>query len=437
MQVIFLIIILCIGCLIIRKKGIDRFYLYLFGVIFIPSVIPLPFNGLPAHRFFAICFIVSILWHDRKNFKSHIPLLFISILLLISHFFTGYFDDRLSSYSKFWKPLINFINTFFLLYLGYFTIITTCVEWKVFCRKMSNVLIVVCLYGIMTFILRVDPYAELILKIFNINSDFTPIYSGDRIRTCSFLFNSHIFAYFCSVWILFYIYFSFKRKLFNKEKITFLLLICCLIISGSRSSLLSVALGGLFFIFFAVNISKTVRYVLIVSVLFIPLSQTTLVQEKLSFITDIFKDDGGKTSGSNISMREQQLEISLMLYSRNPIWGNGFDYFGEVLSTNHDESNSDLKGLLGAESYYFILLIERGLVQIVLIVLFFMQLTLFLLKRKTINPLEYSLGLSLLLAFIFVSLITGNTSKWEYIFPLLGLLLCFPNIKYISTYEKN
>lgn len=71
---------------------------------------------------------------------------------------------------------------------------------------------------------------------------------------------------------------------------------------------------------------------------------------------DAFQDDGGETGGSNVAMRLQQLSFSWDLFLQSPWFGNGFNYFWEYIKVKDNYLSSML---LGAESYIFILLIER------------------------------------------------------------------------------
>lgn len=430
MKIVFLIILVLLGVYILRKKGEERLYIFLVGILFFPSVLPIPSKGLPSHRFLDVCFLLSIWIHNRKSITYHIPLATISILLLISHLCTGYFDDRISLFSKIWKPIINYINTFLLLYLGYFTSISNR-DWNTLLNKISVLINIVCLYGLFTLAIKTDIYANLVSEISGSISDFSPT-NPARTRIGSFLFVSHIFAYFCCVWTIIFVYMSLHRKLQKKYIYTLILLSVCLLLSGSRSSLLATFLGIILLIVLTKPLSKILKYTCIGFIFCLPLTQISSVQKKMSFLSDMFQEGGGKTGGSSLSMREQQLDISLYFFNKSPIWGNGFDYFGEVLSDNTTASNSEAKGLLGAESYYFILLIDRGAVQIVLIFLFFLLLTYYFISNKKEFPKENSLALSLLVSFIFVSMVTGNTSKWEYVFPIIGIFLNKNNIKQIS-----
>lgn len=51
----------------------------------------------------------------------------------------------------------------------------------------------------------------------------------------------------------------------------------------------------------------------------------------VSQFTDAFREDGGTSGGSNVTMRLQQLAFSWDLFLKNPIFGNGFNYFGMKL----------------------------------------------------------------------------------------------------------
>lgn len=132
---------------------------------------------------------------------------------------------------------------------------------------------------------------------------------------------------------------------------------------------------------------------------------------------DAFQDDGGETGGSNIAMRLQQLSFSWDLFLQSPWFGNGFNYFWEYIKVKDNYLSSML---LGAESYIFILLIERGGILIVLILLYFISLIRYFIQCRT---LESYFALSLLVAFLVNSIVTGNLYKWIFVMPLIGYYL--------------
>ena len=126
------------------------------------------------------------------------------------------------------------------------------------------------------------------------------------------------------------------------------LLVVCLLFTGTRSVYLSFVVGLLVFY---KKIQKYLVYVLaLIPVALILLSMS-------SFIMDIVGSfaDTQNVEGSNSEMREEQLVISLVYWLQNPIFGNGPTY----TFTTVKEADA---GIQGAESIWFVLLIEYGIV---------------------------------------------------------------------------
>ena len=425
MQLIFLIIVLLIGFSLIKeKRDYNRFIIYYLSIIFVPFAITYPTPGLYSHRFFSICFLVSLLYHNKIKNIHALPCFLFLLIILISHYLTAFHDNRISTFHKFWKPTIIYFESFGLIILGYYTNFKN-YDWKNFKKLIINITIIVCCYAIFTFIIKYDPILSILKNYFNSeNADFYP--SGDRIRITSFFFNSHINGFFCSIIsvIIFYIYLKegFKGK---KIKIATLALIINLILSGSRSSIVGAILGICILVLVGLKLKKQISIISVVLVGLLLLSQTSFFQEQISSIYDMFSEDGGSTGGSSLGMRTKQLEISLEILAENSFWGNGFDYLNEIIAQDNIYRES---GLHGAESYIFLLLIERGIFQTICIGIYFIMLYRHINKeRKNLN-LENTLNISLLSVFLFNSIVTGNGYKWTFIMPLIGLLLNNNNI---------
>lgn len=425
--VLFLLIYLAYK--IVRYKDYERFKFAFLGLIFLPSITPVPSAGLDAHRFILFSFFVSLFVHHEIKKVYRIPLAGILLLLLISGFMTGYMDSRISAFSKFWKPLSRFVVEFGLIYIGYCSFLTHRTALKTE-RLLVRVALICGVYGLLTLIVRTDIYSLLMSSVVGEDfGDFSPTFSS-RLRICSFLMNSHIFGSFCCCMGLFLLYLQVKRGLEQTEKITFALMLICILLAGSRSAMVGFVIGGLVFVLLEARSKKIVRHLTLVAIASLVALQIPMIKEKVNSITSLFNPNAEQIGGSTIDGRENQYEVSLLIFSQNPIWGNGYDYWGEVAATDEYWKK---EGIYGAESYIFILLIERGLVQIVIISVFFVLLMLLFLVRCKQAKLENTIALSLLVSFLAISVMTGNTGKWPLFLPLLGLFLNTDNVEYFKN----
>ena len=435
MNIVFFFIVLLIGFLILKNRNdYKRLKIYLIGIVFVPFAITYPTTGLYSHRFFTVCFFASLLFHKKNGkqlflFPCIIPFLF----LAISHYCTAFFDFRISLFHKIWKPTIIFIESFGLLLLGYFTVLKV-KDWEKLKLLFFNIFAITTLYALITFIIKSDPFSLLITSYFpNENGDFNPDI-GQRLRITSFFYNSHIYGFFCSISIIIVFYYMIiKRDKSRYEICTFILLIINVLLSGSRSSILGAGIGIIIMVVLITKLKRTIIIGLFVCFILISIFQMPYMQNKFSFIHDMFSIDGGNTGGSNLGMRALQLDISLYIFSFNPIWGNGMDYLNEVIAKDDTYRNA---GLLGAESYLFLLLIERGIIQIICILIYFTSLFTYFKRRLSIHRQEYALAIALLVVFIFNSIVTGNGYKWSFVMPIIGLFLNRQNVDALATLKK-
>ena len=358
------------------------------------------------------------------------PLIVLLLFMLASYYMTGIMDDRISLFSKFYKPTITFLRQYGILMIGFCTPMTV-KDWNNFFRLLNKVVIVLTFYGLLTLLIGEDPVSMMVADAIGIrHQGFFPV-SSARVRICSFMFDSFLYGFFNCVICVLYTYLYFKRGLSSLERVALLCGVASVLLSGSRSMLAGMMIGVAVIVLWGLKSSR-IATVALLAVISVPLLlQVPSVRGKISFFTDVVELDGGNTGGSSLDMREIQLEISLAYYEKKPIWGNGFDYYAEVLKS--DEILIRKEGLYGAESYLFHLLIDRGLVEIILITSYVLLslLYMFVVLRPRYK-LESSLAASLYVTFIAVSLMTGNYGMWIFCMPLIGIMYNQYNVKALA-----
>lgn len=431
MYYIVFAIVLILGIQIIKNTGFLRFKYFLIAILTISFLIPIPTSGVTTHRFFTLCYFLSIIYHREFYKIKRFPLIIPLSLIAFSFLLTGINDSRISTINRIWRPFIYFITSYGLLLVG-FTSKVSQKDWSKLINLLSNITIIICGYGILTFLFKKDPYHDFVLQgISSAMADFS--IGGERTRISSLIGNSHVFAYFCCVLIVLYTYFYLRKALDKKGKIALLLAAISLVVSGNRSSLLAMILSISVLCLISLKAKRFIKTILITAIVLIPIVQMPIVQERIGTISSIFSSDADETEGSSIEMRNIQFANSLIYFEQSPIWGNGFDYYGEVLGKDENVIKNEL---YGAESYVFFLLIEDGLVQIVCIVLFVILLICYIMKSYKNKKKEKGLLLALFLSFIFVSIVTGNGNKWQFVFPIIGCLLSNYNLVEIGKIKE-
>ena len=406
MYVVLTVLTILFSLFLVITDWEKRFLLFIISITFLPYGFEIT-NKLLAPRILLISFFISVIIRYKEYYCKYIPCKKYFIIVAISYALTGFFDQRVSLLGGFSKFLVAFMETFGALLLGFASYKGPVRNSK--SRIMSCILILsllVSLYSFLCYVINADP--------FSISIGDTDSMTDDRQRIASFFFNSHMAGFAISIYIILLLYYKQEYKFSFLQNMIIIFMFIALLLTKSRSSLLDLIAGCLILYGKYIFLSRNrIKYIILGLCSFLFL-YSIIGPLMISSFSDAFQQDGGETGGSNIIMRLQQLFFSYELFLRNPVFGNGFNYFWENIK-NHDNYLSSM--LLGAESYIFILLIERGAIQIVTIFIYFVSLFCFLSKKKL--P-ESNLCIALLTAFLVNSILTGNTYKWIFIMPFIG-----------------
>lgn len=413
-----LLSVLCVlfAVMIMAKDKQSRFLIFLVGITFLPYGFEIS-SKLLAPRILVVAFLVSVMLRGKEiHLASKFPSLLLFSLVLVAHLLTAIFDARLSLGPGIAKAFVAFLETFGGLLLGYVSFSPNNNNRRLL-KCLVSLSFIVGVYSLFCFVIKADPVSAAIGGTDSMNDG--------RYRVASFFFNSHIAGFAMSVYVILLLFLRQKYKFTAFQNMVMVLMFVALLLTKSRSSLLDLASGCLVFysaVFF--QSTKKMQYIgaglVVLLVLYITIGQMVLSQ-----FSDAFKDEGGETGGSNMAMRMQQLAFSWDLFWQSPWFGNGINYFWEYIKVKDNYLSSML---LGAESYIFILLIERGAIQIVCIFLYFVSLYRFFIKRKS---QESNLCMALLTAFLVNSIVTGNTYKWIFVMPFIGYYM-----RYVQLYVK-
>lgn len=412
----FLVIIASASLLFL--DGYKRFSVLLVGLTFFPyGIYLLPHLNAQRIMIFGFIFSVFLRPSEWRKIRS-IPSFWLLILLLGSFIATAMTDKRVGFFDGTYKAVIAYCESFGCIFIGYLSIQKDKDVGRVFnlIRKLAYV---VCAYSIFCFLIGYDFYNQLIPG--------TDSMIGGRLRIASLYYNSHVAGFAISVMALILLFQdTVKNKQPFKDPVIYLLVLS-LFFTGSRSSLLDFLVGCLLLYIPTFMESKHKVRFLFVSIILIGIICFIIGGYVMSSFSDAFKEGGGDTGGSSWEMRQQQLYYSLWLYHKSPIFGNGINYFWEVIKAKGGYLSSML---LGAESYVFILLIDRGLIEIILNILYFGSTYLSFLRYK---EQQKFLGLAILTAFLVNSISEGNEYKWVFVLPFIGMM--FKDIHIRNSYK--
>lgn len=414
----FLILIsIACGCMILTNTGQKRFNWCIGSMLMMSSsLIILNSPQLPVHRFFILCFWLSVLY--RKEYRGcHFPLFLMLIFYSLGQIFVGLNAERLTLFYRVWKPFSFLLESYLVLLAFFYGGKNVSVNSK----PLIYVLYFFTLFGIFTYIIKDNPYHRML------NYDYYASYLqeycfGTRIRINSTWSAPIPYGFVCS--LFFWLLFPYR----NGKRIAFLLglLMTNVLICGSRTSLAVFLLMGLVFFALRYHIRKSLRmlvyaiFIVFFSYLFVPYVQNKVDQ----LVSTVMGTDN--MGGSSLEMRNEQTIAALYLFSKAPIIGYGPDYIGEnlisdkLLLRRYYQQGYDFRAF---ESYAYVLLIERGLVGVVLEIMILLSILYHgLLKRK--KDLESSAYIvAILIGFTFFALATGKLDTFPIAMLFIGLFI--------------
>ncbi len=416
---------------IIKSTGIYRLMWFFTGIMFFQHRITL-FTS-PTEMGFHRFMVFSLLLPELANFKKSViefrkfPLFYPLVIVFVGFLLIGLFDTRINFFLQLYRPIDLYIQTFLVIFLSYHNFKEE-EDWPRLVKYFAICSIVLCLYGFYNFLTKTNPYDNLISKSFNSLSsfDFYKNIFDERFRINSFVDHPIYYGYLLGILFLL----SFNAILEKQNKLTVLYLLSIvmtfinLLMTNSRTPLISFLLGMALFILMSLHLKLKIQIALLAILFCCGIYTIPSVRDKINNTIDIFQKDGSQISGSSLKMREMQLEASYLLFEKKPISGNGFYYIEETLGYSSDEDKSmSSNDLQGFESYFYIIIIEQGIIGIFLNLIFFGALILYFFKRKIVS-IEFSgIGLAITLMFLVFSIGTGTLGSWIITMSIIGIII--------------
>ena len=398
MNYILILIVLFCGYKIYSSQGQKRFDWFICSMmIFASSIIVIDKPQMPCHRFFLLCFWLSVL-KNKENRGVVFPLkwaLFIYVFVLLG---ISFHSLHLSPFYKLYKPLVFLLDTYFILLLARFGIRNE----SFYSKKIIYTLYFVMIYGVITLILRSNPIQELVASAFG-NTLSESYYWGDRIRITSTWSHSIAYGMVCSA--IFYQYLPYWKG--RRIQILMLLIAFNVFICGSRTALAAFLLMGGIVVMTRYSLGRTIRQSILVTFISIPVYFfIPIVQDKVDSVINTVqgKDD---VAGSSMEMRDNQTYYAMLMVAEEPVLGHGLDYIQEELGYGTDDYSGD-SNMLGYESYAYILLIERGFVGFFLELFMWFAILIYAYTNRKVDKENASLIIAFILGFAFFSMSTGT-----------------------------
>ncbi len=449
---IFTFIGIVLSVLILMQKNANKIIYFFVAILFIPFTVKFFIVPLPVIKVLLYALLLGF-YLQNKNITQMIkkfPLFKSYAFLFGCLILIGVFDNRLEITQKISRPLIYFLENYFLAFLVYYSIQNE-KQIKQIYNLLLNAFLIMSIYGLFNFITVSNPFQDYISEIYS-TRNIADVYfwRGDRTRISSFVYHPILYGLYLSIVGLYLVFaLSEKTTIVGKtNRVTiislFILVLSNLILTNSRTPQMVFAIG--IFIFFGSYIFNRKNFVklFVILLLFIASFQIPVVSETGTRILDIFTTGGESVEGSSIMMRQRQLLATFVLFNKSPIFGNGFKYIGEDLgwATSEEERGGDTGDLGGFESFLFELLIEQGLIGIVGNTVFFLALVGYHLKNYKFFTERIPKGFVLLnIAIIFGYLAfivgTGELHSMPFFFIIMGISLKYQQIKLQELSEKN
>lgn len=379
-------------CFLIVRIGVSKAFLLFFIYSTIGSPWILYKIITVQHIIMAIFFAVFFVY--RKKYPTKKYILFISSMLTIfSYSASTYFSE-----DPHWPYILSskiFLNLAFPFLL--FKFIKKKDDVAFFIKVLKFYIIFLVVYAVGELMIG----KSVIIDLYNDNNaennfDIMNLDDFQRFgfkRAQTLLYHPVTLGYFCVV-ILYFLYFFVQTKenvLKLKQPVFFIIvssLSILVFLSGTRSAIIVL---GFFFILLFFSSNKKIPYILLMGIIAIPII-SYLPKNALSYFGELYTSIIGvfnssyNSEGSSVEMRQEQLTIALDYFLPKMIWGSGYGTtYGTIVELE--------KNLYGAESVWFSLMIDEGIVGCLAYASFYVDS--FRALKKAVKPSLIFLGIVL------------------------------------------
>lgn len=427
MKTLFILILLMVMLLIIFSKGLKRLSLLMAGIFFLNDTIGIqPFNS---YTLLLTASFFSLLYHkELKIIWRRFPFKTVFIALLIIHILVVQFDNRnfppLTYVSRVFN---NYVPRFLSLFVGY-AVISSMDIWKRSAKPMSVIFSIMCIYGFITFALQNNPYDDILHMAFGNELGIWHDVQSRGYRVFSTLSKPNVYGL-----VMFFAatYFYLQRNMLSKTLYAFitLMLILNAFLSNSRTGLVAGALMIALYVLIEYKFSyKVLGYSIGILILLVILyDNIPFIKPVADSVIDVFTTGGESAGGSTTDLKDEQLAASLYYFFKHPYFGNGFNYFQEVIGVRYDTYEI---GLAGLEGYGYKLLVEEGAFMIIAVAWLFVSMVVFFFRNRVREC--SSMGIAWIISFLFFMLLTGSYGG----IYTIGMLLIGMLLKYVQEEHR-
>lgn len=349
MVMIFFLVIIMIFSLFHYKKAV---FLCASSLLFMPNLV----SGIPGVKMlYIICIFQIVLFYFKgynKRASERYPrvLLIPSILTFIGYLFSNYFGISKN------LPiiLVNCLCYFYYPYIVWY-LLDSKESVRLFLKYLVSFFLIVAVYALIELAIGRNVVAE-----FFMSQGITENLSSVEDARFGLLRCNSILPYSSALGMLsalvFFILLNVKALTIKQDnvKVNILLLLLpfCVLLSGTRSQFGVFAICLIPIFFWKEFLRTTTAKILLIVGIVVLIMFSGLFDE---IVSSIFYSDNSQVEGSSVKLRQTQLAICLKYYAQNPIFGNGRNYIWEYVRPHNPM-------LMGAESVWFQLMVDYGIV---------------------------------------------------------------------------
>jgi len=377
----------------------------LLTVIFYPWLYLLLLGGRSLLSYIPLWAVLLYFLRERHRLKvkaNQYPFWICVYVILLSSLLTGIYN------SKFGFSIVGDLCSIWILPF----LCWTCLQSEkhiMYFLKMSFIMCAIAvIYGLYEEVIQYNPINVLFQRYENVYFAHVETRIGANrygFQQVTSIFSSRDFCgLYCTLYFLFIGYIQNKYQIVEKRLATILMigLLSIVVLTTARSVYMGFIIGCLLFVNPKTFKSKRFLVVLIVGIFFLPTIVDYLAEVVNSFTST------SSIGGSDSSLRKQQLLFSIDQMMKSPVFGNGVGF-----TTAMTKLRSNI--IYGAESIWFRVMMDYGLIGIVCYVTAFCYPLYFLFKKKLYGCIF------LVLSYIVIQSMTSCPAYPYLVLPVIFL----------------
>lgn len=422
----FSAVLLCCLLMFTLRREYKVGLLFLGTMIFTPVYIPfLPFSS--ANAILVVSFILS----EFRNIRFYIRTLKTSLLwklmgiVVVLSFITIINSPHLRSAVDLRSFLQNELLFKYFAICYSFIICRETLDISKFLKISLIGILVLTLFGVYNYIntssdvlsiLMEGMTAGVVAEGEDIGEKFVDL---DRYRVQALFANPFDYGYICVLTFLFHLY-AFTCKMETK-KVFVLVTLCCsfgIILCGCRTILFVFVTSFIVYCLMVFRIKKFIGVLMIgVVITLLSIPYVPALEEKVNYMFSVF-DKNSEVGGSSLEMRSIQYAAVLSHVANNPVLGCGYNYFHKDLGWGEGKKYLKDDRLFGLEGVHLNYILERGFLGFAIYLLIYIIIISYFWKLRRVNKNVSGLGLSILVAYLSFSFMTGELGS---VYPTLLL----------------